>query len=113
MLERGRSAPGYNRGPDDVHSFEQRLLVERLGDAGRRPHAAGLGDRCRLDLRPATPPTDSLPSARARRVIDVAGRASLAGDGLMPSHGAPHPAQPVLVAHFFVAWRRCARDLIA
>ena len=35
ILERGRSDPGFVDGPDeDVHSFVERLLVERLGDAG-------------------------------------------------------------------------------
>jgi argininosuccinate lyase len=39
ILERGRSAPGFVNGPDeDVHSFVERLLVERLGDTGRRLH---------------------------------------------------------------------------
>src|SRR5712692_11592555 len=39
ILERGRSDPAFVDGPDeDVHSFVERLLVERLGDAGRRLH---------------------------------------------------------------------------
>src|SRR5712692_10165775 len=39
MLERGRSDAGFVDGPDeDVHSFVERLLVEQLGDAGRRLH---------------------------------------------------------------------------
>src|SRR5438270_8191496 len=33
----GRADPAFVDGPDeDVHSFVERLLVERLGDAGRR-----------------------------------------------------------------------------
>src|SRR5437879_7540070 len=36
LLERGRSDPAFVDGPDeDVHSFVERVLVERLGDAGR------------------------------------------------------------------------------
>src|SRR5262245_61867548 len=39
ILERGRSDPAFVSGPDeDVHSFVERLLVERLGDAGKRLH---------------------------------------------------------------------------
>src|SRR4029077_11293522 len=35
LLDRGRSDPAFVDGPDeDVHSFVERLLVERLGDAG-------------------------------------------------------------------------------
>ena len=37
ILERGRAEPSFVDGPDeDVHSFVERQLVERLGDAGRR-----------------------------------------------------------------------------
>src|SRR6516162_7783257 len=37
ILEQGRSTPAFVDGLDeDVHSFVERLLVERLGDAGRR-----------------------------------------------------------------------------
>jgi argininosuccinate lyase len=39
ILEHGRSDPAFVNGPDeDVHSFVERLLVERLGDAGKRLH---------------------------------------------------------------------------
>jgi len=39
LLQQGRSDPAFVDGPDeDVHSFVERLLVERLGDAGRRLH---------------------------------------------------------------------------
>ena len=39
IRERGRTDPAFIDGPDeDVHSFVERLLVERLGDAGRRLH---------------------------------------------------------------------------
>src|ERR1700681_688558 len=39
LLERGRSDPSFVAGPDeDVHSFVERLLIERLGDTGRRLH---------------------------------------------------------------------------
>src|SRR4051794_14485699 len=37
ILERGRTDVSFVDGPDeDVHSFVERQLVERLGDAGRR-----------------------------------------------------------------------------
>src|SRR5437773_562969 len=44
ILERGRSDPAFVDGPDeDVHSFVERLLVERLGDAGDEADALPLG----------------------------------------------------------------------
>src|SRR2546422_3775177 len=37
ILEQGRTTPGFIEGDDeDVHSFVERKLVERLGDSGRR-----------------------------------------------------------------------------
>ena len=40
ILERGRSDPSFVDGSDeDVHSFVERLVVERLGDIGRRADA--------------------------------------------------------------------------
>ena len=39
ILEEGLANPDFVAGTDeDVHSFVERLLVERLGDAGRRLH---------------------------------------------------------------------------
>src|SRR5262245_19486164 len=39
ILEEGRSNPEWVNGPDeDVHSFVERVLVERIGDVGRRLH---------------------------------------------------------------------------
>ena len=49
----GRSDPAFVDGPDeDVHSFVERLLVERLGDAGRRLHTGrSRNEQVSLDLR--------------------------------------------------------------
>src|SRR5262249_11403121 len=39
ILQAGRADAAFVDGPDeDVHSFVERVLVERLGDAGRRLH---------------------------------------------------------------------------
>ena len=45
--------PAFVGGPDeDVHSFVERLLVERLGDAGRRLHTGrSRNEQVSLDLR--------------------------------------------------------------
>src|SRR4029453_7862617 len=52
ILESGRSDPAFVDGPDeDVHSFVERVLVERLGDAGRRlPHGRARNEQVTLDL---------------------------------------------------------------
>ena len=53
LLQRGRSDPAFVNGADeDVHSFVERLLVERLGDAGRRLHTGrSRNEQVSLDLR--------------------------------------------------------------
>ena len=106
LLERGRSHPASVDGPDeDVHSFVERLLVERLGDLGRRLHTGRSRNEqvsvdLRLYLRRRIP---LLQRAIAGVVEALLGQASAAGDGLMPSFTHLRPAQPVLVAHFFLA----------
>ena len=106
ILELGVANPDFVTGADeDVHSFVERLLVERLGDAGRRLHTGrSRNEQVSLDLRlylrrriPA------LQQAVAALVEALTTQALRAGDGLMPSYTHFRPAQPVLVAHFFLA----------
>src|SRR5438034_9909008 len=53
ILARGRSDAAFVAGDDeDVHSFVERLLVERLGDTGRRLHTGrSRNEQVSLDLR--------------------------------------------------------------
>src|SRR5215213_1571376 len=53
MLERARHEPEFVSGPDeDVHSFVERLLIDQLGDAGRRLHTGrSRNEQVSLDLR--------------------------------------------------------------
>src|SRR5260221_1228915 len=106
ILERGRAEPAFVDGPDeDVHSFVERLLVERLGDAGRRLHTGRSRNEqvsvdLRLYLRRRIP---LLQRGVERAVAALARQASSAGDALMPGFTHFRPAQPVLVAHYFLA----------
>ena len=106
ILEQGRSDPAFVDGPDeDVHSFVERLLVERLGDTGRRLHTGRSRNEqvsldLRLYLRRRIP---GLQQAIRASVASLAARAAAAGDALMPSFTHLRPAQPILVAHFVLA----------
>src|SRR5215831_17871495 len=106
ILADARRDPAFVNGPDeDVHSFVERKLVERIGDAGRRLHTGRSRNEqvsldLRLYLRRRIP---MLQSALADLVTALAGRASAAGRSLMPAFTHFRPAQPVLVAHFFLA----------
>jgi len=106
MLDEGRANPGFVDGPDeDVHSFVERVLVERLGDAGRRLHTGrSRNEQVSLDLRLYLRRRIPLLQRAVAGVIDaLAAQAALAGDALMPSFTHFRPAQPVLVAHFFLS----------
>src|SRR4051795_1361086 len=106
ILEAGRANAAFVDGPDeDVHSFVERVLVERLGDAGRRLHTGRSRNEqvsldLRLYLRRRIP---GLQRAVAALVEALAAQATAAGDALMPAFTHFRPAQPVLVAHFFLS----------
>ena len=106
ILDRGRSDPQFVHGSDeDVHSFVERLLVERLGDAGKRLHTGrSRNEQVSLDLRlylRRRIPT--LQHGVAAVIGALTDQARAADDALMPAYTHFRPAQPVLVAHFLLA----------
>jgi argininosuccinate lyase len=106
ILEAGRRDPAFVDGPDeDVHSFVERKLVERIGDAGRRLHTGRSRNEqvsldLRLYLRRRIP---VLQQGVARLVAACAHQAAAAGATMMPAYTHLRRAQPVLVAHFFLS----------
>ncbi|HMB82161.1 MAG TPA: argininosuccinate lyase, partial [Vicinamibacterales bacterium] len=106
ILEKARANPAFIAGDDeDVHSFVERQLVERLGDAGRRLHTGrSRNEQVSLDLRLYLRRRIPLLQRAVAAVIEgLAAQAASAGDALMPSFTHFRPAQPVLVAHFFLS----------
>ena len=112
ILEEGKRDPAFVSGPDeDVHSFVERKLVERIGDAGRRLHTGrSRNEQVSLDLRlylrrriPA------LQRALATLVQACVDQAVAAGAVMMPSYTHLRRAQPVLVAHFFLSHAAAVR----
>src|SRR4029077_15702976 len=102
----GRANPAFVDGPDeDVHSFVERLLVEKLGDAGRRLHTGrSRNEQVSLDLRLYLRRRIPLLQRAVAAVVEaLALQAASAGDALMPPLTHFRPAQPVLVAHFFLS----------
>jgi argininosuccinate lyase len=106
ILEEGRGNPAFVAGPDeDVHSFVERKLTERIGDAGRRLHTGRSRNEqvsldLRLYLRRRIPVLQSALAALVAACIDQAERA---GSVLMPSYTHLRRAQPVLVAHYLLS----------
>jgi argininosuccinate lyase len=90
---------------EDVHSFVERELVARVGDAGRRLHTGrSRNEQVSLDLRLYLKRrVPQLQQALVDLVRVLASQAESAGDTLMPSYTHMRRAQPVMAAHFFLA----------
>ena len=90
---------------EDVHSFVERELIARIGDAGRRLHTGRSRNEqvsvdFRLYLRRQIPVVQA---ALADIVAAFVIQAERAGDAVMPSYTHMRRAQPVLVAHVWLA----------
>jgi argininosuccinate lyase len=106
ILEEGRRDPASVAGPDeDVHSFVERRLIERIGDAGRRLHAGrSRNEQVSLDLRLYLRRRIPLLQRTLTALIGAcADQGERAGTALMPSYTHFRRAQPVLVSHFFLS----------
>jgi argininosuccinate lyase len=93
------------RNDEDVHAFVERELVQRVGDPGRRLHTGRSRNEqvavdLRLYLRRRVP---LLQRALAGLVAVLTDQAQRAGGAMMPSYTHLRRAQPILVAHFFLA----------
>jgi argininosuccinate lyase len=112
ILEHGRRDPSWVAGPDeDVHSFVERQLVDRVGDAGRRLHTGrSRNEQVSLDLRLYLRRRIGLLQQGVVKVVAAcADQADHAGAALMPSYTHLRRAQPVLVAHFFLSHAAAVR----
>jgi argininosuccinate lyase len=90
---------------EDVHSFVERELIARIGDAGRRLHTGRSRNEqvsvdFRLYLMRRIP---EIQRAIATLVEAFVHQADLAGQAVMPSYTHLRRAQPVLVAHVFLS----------
>ena len=110
ILSRAAADPAFfaseeARDDEDIHSFVERELVSRIGDAGRRLHTGrSRNEQVALDLRLYLKRRVPLLQRAIAALIGVlADRADGAGDAVMPSYTHLRRAQPVLVAHFFLA----------
>jgi argininosuccinate lyase len=110
ILDRSRQDPAFFDSPaaasdEDVHSFVERELIARVGDAGRRLHTGRSRNEqvavdLRLYLKRRIPKLQRAVKALAGALLDQAARA---GDAMMPSYTHLRRAQPILAAHFFLA----------
>ena len=109
IREQGRNPAFFDapaaRDDEDVHSFVERELIERVGDAGRRLHTGrSRNEQVALDLRLYLKRrVPALQRSIASLVAVLAEQATRSGPAMMPSYTHLRRAQPILVAHFFLA----------
>src|SRR5688500_11631012 len=90
---------------EDVHSFVERELVLRIGEAGRRLHTGrSRNEQVARDLRLYLKRRIPLVQQAITSLVGaIADQAAHSGRALMPSYTHLRRAQPVLVAHFFLS----------
>jgi len=100
---------------EDVHAFVERLLVERIGDAGRRLHTGrSRNEQVSLDLRLYLRRwIPELQRFVAGAIEALTVQAEAAGDAVMPSYTHLRRAQPVLVAHMWLSHAAALRRDVA
>jgi argininosuccinate lyase len=106
ILEQGRRDPSWVSGPDeDIHSFVERQLVARIGDAGRRLHTGrSRNEQVSVDLRLYLRRRIPLLQAGLRGAIAAfVDQAERSGDALMPSYTHLRRAMPVTVSHYLLS----------
>lgn len=106
VLARGQADPAFLEGADeDIHAFVERQLIAEVGDVGRRLHTGRSRNEqvsldLRLYLRRRIP---IIQQALVGLVGALASQAEGAGSRLMPSYTHLRRAQPMLIAHLFLA----------
>ncbi len=87
---------------EDIHACVERLLVERIGDAGKRLHTGrSRNEQVSLDLRLYLKRHIPALQTRVRRAISaLADQAEACGPAVMPSYTHMRRAQPILAAHY-------------
>ena len=106
IREHARLDPDFVTGPDeDVHAFVERQLITRVGDVGRRLHTGrSRNEQVSLDLRLYLRRRLLVVQDKIVNLVSaLAARAESAGHVAMPAYTHLRRAQPVLVAHFFLA----------
>jgi argininosuccinate lyase len=104
---------GVEQGIEDVHSFVESELVKLIGDVGRKLHTGRsrndqVATDLRLYMRQAIDEVDGLLKEVQRALVDLA---DAHRDVAMPGYTHLQKAQPVLFAHYLLAYfEMFARD---
>lgn len=91
---------------EDIHHFVELCLVERVGSLGRKLHTGrSRNEQIATDLRLyVRGQIDNVVASLAKWADALVERAKSAGDAVMPSYTHLQRAEPVLVAHWLLAY---------
>jgi len=105
---RGESSPEFLNDPDaeDVHHFVEKQLTSLIGETGYKLHAGrSRNEQIATDLRLFVRHSiDTLQNLIADWVEAILIRAEAASSNAMPAYTHLQPAEPVLVAHWLLAY---------
>ncbi|MFZ0824171.1 MAG: argininosuccinate lyase [Terriglobales bacterium] len=105
---RGESSPEFLNDPDaeDVHHFVEKQLASLIGETGYKLHAGrSRNEQIATDLRLFVRHSiDTLQNLIADWVEAILIRAEAASSNAMPAYTHLQPAEPVLVAHWLLAY---------
>jgi argininosuccinate lyase len=106
--KRAESAPEFlnDTEAEDVHHFVEKELVEIVGDAGYKLHSGrSRNEQIATDLRMfVREACEEISQALAELMSGFLDRADQARDAAMPAYTHMQPAEPVLVAHWLLAY---------
>ncbi|MBR5742379.1 MAG: argininosuccinate lyase [Clostridia bacterium] len=96
----------FDPGAEDIHSFVEQVLTERVGEAGKKLHTArSRNDQVALDLRLyLRDEIDSIRKALSSLALTVTGRAGEYKGTIMPGYTHLQRAQPVTFGHHLMAY---------
>ncbi len=105
--EAGKARCAITPTAEDIHHFVELALVERIGSLGLKLHTGRsrneqIATDLRLYVRKQIEQRDSMRWRRGRVRWSI--RRSAAGDAVMPSYTHLQRAEPVLVAHWLLAY---------
>jgi argininosuccinate lyase len=91
---------------EDVHHFVEKQLVKLIGDAGYKLHSGrSRNEQIATDLRLyVRSGCDEISEATSNLISAFLDRAEQAGQAAMPAYTHMQPAEPVLVAHWLLAY---------
>ena len=91
---------------EDIHHFVELSLVERVGSLGRKVHTGrSRNEQIATDLRLyVREQIDNVVCALSKWTEALLDRANAAGDAVMPSYTHLQRAEPVLLAHWMLAY---------